>query len=235
MTRLVVVGAGGFGREVFNWVQRSNLSASSRETVFIDDSEEALSAFPQLAAQLISRIVDFTPLTDDHLIMAIAEPDMKREISAALQQRGGAFASLVHDSAVVSADAQVSTGSVICPGAVVCSNALLGPFVTLNVAASVGHDARVGEFASLMGHVDVTGGAVVGEGAWISSHASVLPGRVVGDGARVGAGSVVTADVEASQSVFGVPARAIPLIPQADGKARKSPAAPTASLGGTRP
>jgi acetyltransferase-like isoleucine patch superfamily enzyme len=73
--------------------------------------------------------------------------------------------------------------------------------------STVDHDAVVGRWSQLHGHVDITGGVVLGEGVLVGSHATILPGIKVGDGAVIGAGSVVTKDVPAGTTVFGVPAR----------------------------
>jgi maltose O-acetyltransferase len=48
----------------------------------------------------------------------------------------------------------------------------------------------------------------IGSDVWIGGGAIILPGVTVGDGAVIGAGSVVTRDVGAGQTVSGNPARA---------------------------
>ena len=49
----------------------------------------------------------------------------------------------------------------------------------------------------------------IGADVWIGGGAILLPGVSIGDGAIIGAGSVVTRDVEAGQRVVGNPARSI--------------------------
>lgn len=53
----------------------------------------------------------------------------------------------------------------------------------------------------------------IGKKAWIGAGATILPGVTVGDNAIVGAGSVVTKNVEADTVVAGNPARFIKRIP----------------------
>ncbi|HXQ00378.1 MAG TPA: DapH/DapD/GlmU-related protein [Solirubrobacteraceae bacterium] len=50
---------------------------------------------------------------------------------------------------------------------------------------------------------------ILEDGAWIGERAIILPGRRVGEGAVVGAGAVVTRDVEPFAIVGGNPARTI--------------------------
>lgn len=52
----------------------------------------------------------------------------------------------------------------------------------------------------------------IGSNVWIGSHATILPGVTIGDDAVIGAGAVVTKNVEARTVVAGVPARFIKAI-----------------------
>jgi len=68
---------------------------------------------------------------------------------------------------------------------------------------NLGHDPQSPDFA------DRGGDVVIGDRAWIGYRAVILPGIKIGEGAVVGAGAVVTKDVEAFCIVAGNPARKI--------------------------
>ena len=68
---------------------------------------------------------------------------------------------------------------------------------------TLGHDPQSPEFADRGGEV------VIGNRVWIGYRAVILPGVKIGDGAVVGAGAVVTKDVEPFTIVAGNPARKI--------------------------
>ena len=68
---------------------------------------------------------------------------------------------------------------------------------------TLGHDPQSPDFADRGG--DVT----IGDRVWIGYRAIVLPGITIGEGAVVGAGAVVTKDVEPFAIVAGNPARNI--------------------------
>ncbi len=81
-----------------------------------------------------------------------------------------------------------------------------------------GHDVSIGPNATILtlGHdpqsptfADRGGDVVIGNRVWIGYGALILPGLKIGDGAVVGAGAVVTKDVEAFAIVAGSPARKI--------------------------
>lgn len=81
-----------------------------------------------------------------------------------------------------------------------------GDDVSIGPEASIltlGHDPQSPEFE------DRGGDVVIGDRVWIGYRAIILPGLTIGEGAVVGAGSVVTKDVEPYSMVAGNPARKI--------------------------
>jgi sugar O-acyltransferase (sialic acid O-acetyltransferase NeuD family) len=213
MTRLVLAGAGGFGREIFSWAHAaSEPTGPWRDVVFIDDNPDALAGvtFP---AVRISSVVDYQPTDDDCVVVTVGVPQVKKRICDLLADRGSRFHTLRHPSAIIGATSEIGEGSIVCPGVVVTANARIGRFVCLNVYATVGHDAVVSEYSTLSGHADVTGGAILEAGVFLGSHAVVAPGVRVGAYALIGAGSVAIRDVEAGATVLGVPGRSMGVFP----------------------
>jgi acetyltransferase-like isoleucine patch superfamily enzyme len=80
------------------------------------------------------------------------------------------------------------------------SNVSIGPEATI---LTLGHDPRSATFE------DRGGDVVIGDRVWIGYRAIVLPGVSIGEGAVVGAGAVVTKNVEPYTIVAGNPARKI--------------------------
>jgi acetyltransferase-like isoleucine patch superfamily enzyme len=68
---------------------------------------------------------------------------------------------------------------------------------------TLGHDPQSPDFS------DRGGDVIIGNRVWIAFRAVVLPGISIGDGAVVGAGAVVTKNVEPYAIVAGNPARKI--------------------------
>ena len=49
----------------------------------------------------------------------------------------------------------------------------------------------------------------IGNNVWLGSNVIVLPGVKIGDGCVIGAGSVVTKDIEANSVAVGIPCNVI--------------------------
>jgi sugar O-acyltransferase (sialic acid O-acetyltransferase NeuD family) len=207
--RLLIIGAGGFGREVLAWA-RDAAAANSEWSVggFLDANASALDNY-RVGAGIVGNPETYQPQPGDCFVCAVGDPAAKLRLCRALQQRGGEFITLVHPTALVGPDSTLGVGTILCPQAVVTCNVTVGSFVSLNVQALVGHDAVIGDGCTLNGHSEVDGFARLEEGAFLGAHAVVMPGAKVGAYARVGAGSVVLRKVAAQTTVMGVPAKKV--------------------------
>jgi sugar O-acyltransferase (sialic acid O-acetyltransferase NeuD family) len=206
MKKLVIVGAGGFGREVSGWALQTQ--AGQQEWVlggFLDGNPHALDSY-NYEWPILGDPMNYRPSTDEVLLCAIGDPRTKLAVCRRLEEAGGRFATLVHPSAVIGRNTIVGRGCIICPGAVLTADVRIGNHVIVNACASVGHDAVIGDGCTLSGHADVTGFVKLGRGVFLGTHAAVLPKTGVGDFAVVGAGSVVLRNVKPGATVMGVPA-----------------------------
>lgn len=209
MKQIYIVGAGGFGREVFDWMMETlDLVEEYSFAGFLDDNLQALDGFP-IQASVVSKISDYKIGENDCFICGIGDPSLKKEICQSLVKKGGNFISLIHPSARLGRGSKIGNGSVVCPNVVITCDVEVGDFVVINLSTTLGHDSKVGNWSTLSAHCDVTGFVEVGESVFMGSGARIIPSKTLGEASVIGAGSVVIRDVASGTSVFGNPARTI--------------------------
>ncbi len=203
--RLVVIGAGGHGREVYDTARAAVAAGDDLEVMgFADDGVVDLGLLERLGACLLGT-VDEVPAGVGHVI-GIGSPEIRRRIAERLVGRSPAWV-VVHPTASFGLDVELAPGCVLMAGSRVTTNVRLGPHSYVNVNAVVSHDCRVGAYVSVSPGALVNGAVTLEDGCFIGTGAVILPGRTVGAGAMVGAGAVVTRDVPAGAVVKGNPAR----------------------------
>ena len=119
----------------------------------------------------------------------------RREIFERWVARGFSFETVIHPSAVVSADLVAGQGVQLMAGTVIQPGVTIGANTVVNTRASVDHEVSLGK------HVHVCPGAVLCGDVRIGDRSYIGPGAVIGRGVRIGedciigAGSVVVKNV----------------------------------------
>lgn len=207
LKKLVIVGAGGFGREMVAWARQS-VQFEREWTLkgFIDDNINAL-AGKNTPATMLGTIQEYQPQPQDVFVCALGVPQVKKRCCELLESRGARFTQLIHRTAILGDNVELGAGVVLCPFTVVSGNNRLGKCVAINLHSSVDHDASVDDWSQVNCHCDLTASVRIGREVFFGSSVAIIPGVRVGDGAYLGAGAVVLRDVPAGAKVFGVPAR----------------------------
>jgi sugar O-acyltransferase (sialic acid O-acetyltransferase NeuD family) len=201
---LVIVGAGGHGRETLDVVEAINrVQPTWRVLGFVAEAADG----DLLARRGVEHLGDLAVLrgADAEYVIGIGSSETRRRIDEALA--GDAVpATLLHPMSTQGSDLRIGRGVIAAAGARITTNVTLGRHTHLNVNAVVSHDAVIGDYVTFSPGVLVNGNATLADGVFLGTGAVVLPGRTIGAWARVGAGAVVTTDVPAGVTAVGTPA-----------------------------
>lgn len=206
MINLIIVGAGGCGREVYEMAKQVFSPAEYDMPGFLSDDLHILDDFAGIGP-VLDTIVDYQPRENDRFLLAIGDVQGRKKVALALQERGAKFLTLVHPTAVVSPTATLGEGVIVYPFAMISCQVTIGDFVMLNAYAGCGHDAVLGDFSVLCPNAAVLGWAELAPEVFLATHAAVAPKKKVGRGAVVSANSSVLRDVPPDGFVCGVPGK----------------------------
>jgi len=209
--RILIVGAGGFGREVLLWARDAWPAHAAKIAGFLSADADRLNGHG-CPLPIVADPSRFEPEPGDALLLAIGIPETRRQVAESLLAKNAEFLTLIHPTAIIAPTARVGTGSILCPYAIVSDAASLGRFALLNYHASLGHDASVGDFAVLSPYATLGGNAHIADDVFMGMHATVGPGKRVGARSKVSANSCALADAPQDSLIFGVPGRRSPLI-----------------------
>jgi sugar O-acyltransferase (sialic acid O-acetyltransferase NeuD family) len=204
---LLIVGAGGSGREIA-WLARDALGSNIQIAFAVEPEYLLVGPVDDIPVHLLNR-----ELASDsrRYVIAVGDSMVRKRLSDLCDAFPLAAATLVHPSVVRSTRVEIGAGSVVYAGAILTTNVRLGRHVHVNVGCTLSHDVQLGDFATLSpgvhvsGHVRIEAGVFVGTGANIINANPNQP-LVIGRGAVIAAGACVTRPIDAGTMVAGVPA-----------------------------
>lgn len=212
MKEIVILGAGGFAREVQWLIEDNNYGLPTNERWKILGFVE-----PYVDGERI--VNDLPVLTEDwlyqqkgiHVVCGLGEAKIRKRAITNLKARNPSlrYPSLVSRRAHVTGRVKMGEGCVICSGTICTCNAEIGDFVIVNLLCTVAHDVRVGSFTQINPSVNVSGGVIIGQEVQMGTGVKIIPNVRIGDGAVLGAGAVVIKDIPAGCTAVGCPARIV--------------------------
>jgi sugar O-acyltransferase (sialic acid O-acetyltransferase NeuD family) len=206
MQDLVIVGAGGLGREVALLVERINEKTKRWNLIgFVDDN-------PTLHNQFFNGIpvignIDWLRYQRYNIICAIADTGTREKIILILAGTQNEFVTLIHPQVDINRFTEIGEGCIICQGCIISTNVKIGNHVIIDWNATIGHDTLISDFTTLYPASNISGNVQIGIGATFGTGSQVLPSLRIGDHTVVGAGSVVTKHLSNNIIVIGIPAK----------------------------
>ena len=196
MNKIIIVGAGGFGRELLQWIKDINAAKPTWKIAgFIDDDLHALDGV-ETDTPIIGTIKDWQPKEDEEFALAMGSPALKRKIVGILKSKGAKFATIIHPTALLSPFAHYGEGFIMFPYSKLSCNSTVGDFVTL-LSTPIGHDNVIGEYTVISGGCNIVRNVKIGKDVFLAAGVCIAQDVVIGDGAY-------------GVKVFGNPARVVP-------------------------
>ena len=206
MKNLIIIGARGFGREVYNLAMQCNGYLKEYKIKgFIDDKRDALDTFNSYPP-IVNSVEDYTVDDNDVFICALGDIQQKKKYTKMILDKGGNFISLIHPTAIVDSNSKIGVGCIILQYATIGSGAIIADFALIQVSTIIAHDVKIGKYSRIDCHVVCTGGSLIEDEVTIHTSAVINQNVNIAKGAHVGAGSFVIRKVFENSTVYGNPA-----------------------------
>ena len=183
--KLLLVGAGGFGRIAMEHAVREY------DCAFVDDSYPSTKEVCSIP--VVGKISDLATLFNTYkkLIVVIGNTKLRESIYQQATKIGYDFPNIIATSAYISPFATIGKGCVILNNVVIQNQAQIGNGVLLNPGVEVHHNCSIGDNSLIYSNSVVRTYAKIGQRVLIGSTVSISVGAVVKDDEVVPDGSTV--------------------------------------------
>lgn len=206
MKHLIIIGARGFGREIyFAALESIGYQTDYEIKGFLDDKSDALASYHGYPP-IIDSVENYMPQPDDVFICALGDVKYKKKYVNMILAKGGTFINLIHKDAYVSPNACLGTGCIILAYARISCDVVIGDFVSFQPFSVIGHDTKIGSFCHFNTYSFAGGFVDIQDMVTINTGAIIHPQKKVMSEAIVGAGAFVIRNVKENQTVYGNPA-----------------------------
>lgn len=206
MKHLIIIGAGGMGRTVYDTARESIGYGEEFDIIgFIDDNLHALDGFENYPP-ILGTISTYQPQPNDVFVSSIGGAS-RRPCMEAIIAKGGEFQQIIHRTARLGTNVKLGKGNFVGCFTTIGADATIGDYNMIQSYTVIGHDDRIGSWNRIDTHVTCVGGIVVEDEVNIHTGAVISHNVTVETGAHVGACSFVLRRVKAGTTVMGNPAK----------------------------
>ena len=177
--KLLLVGAGGFGRMV------AEQAMLQYDCAFVDDGQVV--GAENCGIPVVGGLANLPELRKEYglLVVGIGNNRFRAQVYEKAKTLGYAFPNIVAPSVYISPYSKLGCGCVVLQNACIQNGASVGSGVLLNAGTEVHCDAAVGDYALIYTNSVVRTGATVGNFARIGSNCTICNHATVLDGADI--------------------------------------------------
>jgi sugar O-acyltransferase (sialic acid O-acetyltransferase NeuD family) len=208
MKDIVIIGAGGFGREVAWLIEDINKLKEQWNIIgFVDDNSDIQGK--EINGYRVVGDINWLVNQKLYVVSAIGDPLIKKKIMERLKSSENSYPVLIHPSVICSNRVSIAEGSIICAGTTITVDIEIGKHVIINLDCTIGHDAILGDYTTVLPSVNVSGFVKTEECVNIGTGSAIIQGVTIGENTIVGAGSIVVKDLPSNCTAVGAPAKPI--------------------------
>ena len=211
MKKVVIIGAGGFAREVLDICEACNQKKPTYEVMgFIVDQQYGSPGTLINGKPILGEYSWLENNAEQVLVTcAVGAPHHRYQLINRAQNLGCKFVTLIHPSAILTRWVTYGEGVIITAGCILTNQISIGSHVHINLNCTIGHDAVINDFVTLSPGVHVSGNVLIQQGCYIGTGANIIEKINFGAWSIIGAGSTIVNDVPPNTTVVGVPGKVI--------------------------
>lgn len=211
MKDLIIIGAGGFGREVAWLVERINKVVPTWNLLGFIDDNDSIQGTEINGYKVLGKTGDIRKYSEAYYVCAVGASKIRKKIVDNMKAINPTvkFGTVIDPSVEISDLVTIGEGTIICAHTIITVNISIGCHVIINLDCTVGHDVILNDFVTVYPSVNVSGTTNIGYCSELGTGMQIIQGKTVGDYSIVGAGAVVVKDIPTKCTAVGSPAKPI--------------------------
>jgi sugar O-acyltransferase (sialic acid O-acetyltransferase NeuD family) len=208
MKNLIIIGAGGFAREVYDM---ANYCYGNEKDFFIkgflsdSPSEIESMGYPSI----LGTISNYEIEKGDVFFCGIGSVTDRKKCVEIILSKGGSFINLIHPNVVISPSVKIGIGVAIKAFCVLASDVVIGDFSFLQSSVILGHDVEIGRYCQVNSFSFFAGCSKIHDQVLVGAHSKFIQNAEAEELSIVGIGSLIIRKVKRETTVFGSPAKKI--------------------------
>ncbi|MBV7440773.1 NeuD/PglB/VioB family sugar acetyltransferase [Weeksellaceae bacterium TAE3-ERU29] len=208
MKKIAIIGAGGFGKEVFCiWRDLLNSENQSFEFIgFFDDSDKVIE---NPYGKIIGKIDDLNGISEEvEVAIAIGNTIHLKTIKEKINNTKIKFPNIIHPSTMFfDHNVFMGEGNIFSLGCIVSCNVSIGDFNIFNTRTTIAHDVEIGNYNVFSPNAQISGAVNIKDQNYFGFNCGVIQGRKIGSNNTIAAGSTLLRNIKDSHTYIGNPAR----------------------------
>lgn len=210
MKPIVIVGAGGFGREV-HWLIKQ-INREKEEWNFLGYIDDNVEVETEINGKKVLGNLDYLLNQKENLSVAIAigNAKVRKQLVEKLSENQSLeYPNLIAPDVLIDETVQLGKGNIILNGNILTVNINLQDFNVMETGSTIGHDVKIASYVTIYLGVKIAGNVKIADGCELGANSCMIQGLNIGRETIIGAGAVVIRNIEGKCTVVGNPARVI--------------------------
>jgi len=199
MIGTVIMGAGDFAREIYEYHKYSNIKVVG----FFDEFSQTntLRSLP-----VYNKLDDIPGYRQQSYIAGTGNPSVNKKFLNTLSEKGLILADPLIVDSYVGETVNIDRGSIICPKSILTCDIKVGKLCVVNISCTIGHDSVLEDGVVLSPNVSLSGHTILEEEVFFGTSSLTIPKIRVSAKSVIGANSVITKNIIESGLYVGSPA-----------------------------
>ena len=209
ITKIVIIGASGFGREVLWTIKDCNKQSKKYEVLGFIDDDKSLWGKVIDEYRVLGGLEWFSTESKENIecVIGISNSTTRRKIAEKLSDQKIIFSTIIHPSVIYSKSVSIGQGTIIQAGSIITIDVDIGDHVHMNIDSTVGHDSKIGDFVTINPGVNINGNTTIGNDTFVGTGTVMNQKLKIGNNSIIGAGTVLLEDVPSFSMYVGVPGK----------------------------